>query len=129
VTEVLALITAAAALGALFFAWRTVVEARAAHAEDERDRRLSRIERLGVALTELAAQLDAHEVELARITQARARALWVAAGADFGEHVREAVVTEITTPTAEDHVAVEARAAIDRLLTGLDDYLAAAGVG
>jgi hypothetical protein len=125
VTEVAGVVAALAAVGALFFAWRTVLEARAAHAEDERDRRLSRIERLGVALTELAADLDAQAIQRARITQARARVLWVAAGAGLGDRVRAAVVTEITTPAAAGEVAAEAKAAIDSLLTGLDDFLAA----
>jgi hypothetical protein len=71
VTEVAGLVAAVAAVGALFFAWRTVVEARAAHAEDERDRQLSRIERLAVALTELAADLDSVAIARAQITQAR----------------------------------------------------------
>jgi hypothetical protein len=75
VTEVAGLVAAVAAVGALFFAWRTVVEARAAHAEDERDRQLSRIERLAVALTELAADLDSVAIARAQITQARARVL------------------------------------------------------
>jgi hypothetical protein len=54
-------VAAIASVGALFFAWRTVVEARASHAEDERDRRLGRIERLALALTELSAELQALE--------------------------------------------------------------------
>jgi hypothetical protein len=126
VTDVAVLITALAALGALYFAWRTVGEARAAHAEDERDRRLSRIERLAVALTELAADLDSVTLARARITQARARVLWVTAGADFGEHVREVVLAPITSEiAAAADLAEKARAASESVLTGLDDFLAA----
>lgn len=126
VVEVAGAVAALAAVGALFFAWRTVVESRAAHAEDERDRRLSRIERLAVALTELAADLDSVATGRARITQARARVLWVTAGADFGEHVREAVLAPITTEvSAAAGLAEKARAASESVLTGLDDFLAA----
>lgn len=120
--EVAGVIAAVAAVGALFFAWRTVVEARAAHAEDERDRRLARLERLGVALTELTSELDNGAWARARVTQARARVLWVTAGTDVGDQVRLAVVTEITADAA-DQVARNAEAGVETLLTGLEDYL------
>jgi hypothetical protein len=126
VTEVAGVVAALAALGAVFFAWRTVLETRAARVEDERDRRLSRIERLAVALTELAGDLDSVAIGRARITQARARVLWVAAGANFGEQVREAVLAPIRPEgAAAAPLAEKARAASESVLTGLDDFLAA----
>lgn len=124
VTEAASVVAALAAVGALYFAWRTVSEARDAHRESERDRRLNRIAELALALTQFAADLDDAPVARARITQARARVLWVAADGGFGEHTRAALVTELT-PEGAGAVAADARAAIDALLTGLDDYLAA----
>src|SRR5262249_35177555 len=47
VTEAAGVVAALAAVGALFFAWRTVTEARGAHLEARRDRQLARIEALG----------------------------------------------------------------------------------
>ena len=70
--EAASVVAAVAAVGALYLAWRTVAEGRAARREDERDRRLARLERLGIALT---AQ--------GRITQARARLLWVTTGMEL----------------------------------------------
>jgi len=128
VAEAAGVIAAVAALGALYFAWRTVVEARAAHAEDQRDRQLSRFEALGVALTELAAALQAGGIAPGRVIQARARVLWATAGGGVGgSFVREAVVTPITAANA-DEVAVKAEAGVEVLLVGLEDYLASASV-
>lgn len=128
--EVASVFAAVAAFGAVFFAWRTVIEARAAHADDERDRRLVRIERLAVALTELAGDLDSVALGRARITQARARVLWVTAGTDFGEQVREAVMLPISMDgTAAGGLAEKARAASETLLTGLEDYVLRSRVG
>jgi hypothetical protein len=124
VSDVLTLIAAVAALGAVFFAWRTVIEARAAHADDERARQLSRIERLGVALSEFAAQLDAGSFTQAHNTQARAAILWVTAEAG-GDEVREAVVTPISGGNAPA-LAEKARAGVENMLTGLEDILALA---
>src|SRR2546423_5452024 len=124
-TEVAGVVAALAAVGALFFAWRTVVVARAARAEDERDRRLNRIALLAVALTEMAADIDGGAIGRARITQARARVLWGAAGAQYGEDVRAAVVNELPTYPEVAEAAAEARAAVGTLLIGLGGYLAA----
>ena len=115
-------VTALAALGALYFAWRTVTEARAAHAEAQRDRRLERIAQLGVVLSDLAADLNSGAYASGRILQARARVLWITAGGGFGENVRLAVTEGIGRETAST-VGQHAEAAVDDLLTGLGDYL------
>jgi hypothetical protein len=127
VTEVAGVIAALAAVGALFFAWRTVVEARAARAEDERARKLSRVENLSIALGDLAQQLDRGRRAEGRVTQARARVLWVTAEAG-GEEVREAVVTPITAENCSA-LAEQARKGVENMLTGLEDFLAAEGEG
>jgi hypothetical protein len=123
VAEVAGVVAALAALGALYFAWRTVVEARGAHAEAQRDRQLSRFEALGVALTELAAALTSADISAARVIQARARVLWLTAGAEAGGlDAQEALVTQITAANAAQ-IADKAESGVDTLLTGLEDYL------
>jgi hypothetical protein len=111
VIEAASVVAAVAAVGALYLAWRTVAEGRAARREDERDRRLARLERLCIALT---AQ--------GRITQARARVLWVTTGMELSEDVRFALVTPITAIN-EDEIADRAETSVEIVLTGLEDYL------
>jgi hypothetical protein len=101
-------VTAVAALGALYFAWRTVTEARASQ--------------LGVVLSDLAADLNAGSYASGRILQARARVFWVTAGGNLGENVRLAMTEGIGQATASA-VAEYAEAGVADLLTGLGDYL------
>jgi len=114
--EAAGVIAALASAGALYFAWRTVVEARRAHTEDQRYRQLSRYEALGVALTELASALTDRRLAQSHVIQARAKVLWITAATDVGDEVRQAVVTRITPDNA--HVlAARAESGIAILLT------------
>jgi hypothetical protein len=119
--EVAGLVAALAACAAVFFAWRTVIETRLARDEGERARRLASLGALGAALTELADQSGNGALGLARLTQARARVLWLTS--DVPLALEETLVPALTTSNLG---LIEARAtnAVEVLLTGLDDYLA-----
>jgi hypothetical protein len=106
--EAASVVAAVAAVGALYFAWRTVLEGRTARRGDERDRHLARLERLGLALTDLAAQIRSGARAQARITQALGYILWVSTGMQLSEDVRVALVTPIAAAN-ENEIADRGR--------------------
>jgi hypothetical protein len=93
--EVFAGLAALVSVVAVVFAWRTVVLMRRAQAEAEQTRRLASLERLGLALIEMAAQLKRGFRADARLTPARARLLWVTSNTEVTDEVRRVVVTPI----------------------------------
>jgi hypothetical protein len=122
VAEAFGAIAAVAAVGAVFFAWRTVVESRTARLESERMRRLSSLERLCLALSELAELVRRGSYAEATVTQKRALVLWTTLDVEVADDVRQAVVTELSSSNA-GQIMDWARSGVDALLEGLEDYL------
>src|SRR4051812_27266137 len=109
-------ISVAAVLLTVYFAWRTVAEAHATRIEEEKARRVVRLERTGLILGEIASDLDNGNIVAARRRQVELRFALMVAGLPR-ETWRDAwtLVTDPLLASETSIKALQARTVLDRL--------------